>query len=90
MDDAIAAIEAAILAAAVVKTPPHAASPGDTTTPPGTGPDTPAPKPTKVVRAADFSSKSYLETDADVEAFVTSLKTELLAAIHAGIKARIQ
>jgi hypothetical protein len=50
----------------------------------------PAAKPTKVIRAADLSAKSYLETEADVEAFVTQLRAELLSAVRAGQKARLQ
>jgi len=47
-------------------------------------------KTTRVVRAADFSSKTYLESEADVDAYVSKLKAELMAAIHAGQMARIQ
>jgi hypothetical protein len=50
----------------------------------------PASKPTKVICAADYSAKSYLETEADVEAFVTKLRSELLTAVRAGQKARLQ
>ena len=49
-----------------------------------------APKPAKVIRAADFSSKSYLETEAEVDDYLGKLKAELLAAIRAGQRARIQ
>ena len=49
-----------------------------------------APKPSQVVRAADLSPKTYLETETEVEAYVTSLKTKLLAVIHAGQCIRIQ
>jgi hypothetical protein len=50
----------------------------------------PVAKTTKVIRAADLSSKTYLETEADVDAYVVKLKTELVAAIRAGHIARIQ
>lgn len=50
----------------------------------------PAPKPTKVIRASELSAKSYLETEAEVDVYVAKLKSELLAAIHAGQRARIQ
>lgn len=55
-------------------------------------PNVPAPvaKTTKVIRAADLSSKTYLETEADVDAYVVKLKTELVAAIRAEHIARIQ
>jgi len=42
------------------------------------------------VRAADLAAKSYLETEADVDAYLAKLKTELLAVIKAGQKARLQ
>ena len=48
------------------------------------------PKPSQVVRAADFSPKSYLESEAEVDAYLTSLKTKLLAVLHAGQRIRIQ
>jgi len=91
MDDAVATIEAA--AATVAKPATHAATPGDTVKPLSTGqPNVPPPvaKTTKVIRAADLSSKAYLETEADVNAYVDKLKTELVAAIRAGHIARIQ
>ena len=49
-----------------------------------------APKPAKVIRAADFNAKSYLETEAEVDDYINKLKTELMAAIKAGQRARIQ
>ena len=48
------------------------------------------PKAARVIRAADFSSKSYLETEAEVDDYLSKLKAELLAAIRAGQRARIQ
>lgn len=48
------------------------------------------PKPSQVVRAADFSPKSYLESEAEVEAYLASLKTKLLAVLLAGKRIRIQ
>jgi len=55
-----------------------------------TGVSTAAPKPAKVIRAADLSPTIYLETEAQVESYVGKLKAELLAAIKAGQRARIQ
>lgn len=49
-----------------------------------------APKPAMVIRAADLSSKSYLETEAEVDEYLAKLRAELLAAIKAGQRARIQ
>ena len=89
MDDAMAIIENA----AVVKTGPHVASPGDAAKPITTGqPNVPSPvaKTARVIRVADLSTKTYLVTEADVDAYVVRLRTELLAAIHAGHIARIQ
>ena len=47
-------------------------------------------KPTRVVRAADLATKSYLETEADVDIYLAKLKIELLTVIRAGQKARVQ
>ncbi|MBZ2206501.1 BREX system P-loop protein BrxC [Massilia soli] len=88
MDDAINLIEVA-----VAKVPLHVATPGDTTKPLQTGePNVPAPvaKTTRVIRAAELSSKTYLETEADVDTYVAELKDALLAAVRAGQIARIQ
>lgn len=91
MDEAITLIEAAT-AAAVAK-PAQVAETGDATKPVQTGqPNVPPPvaKTTRVVRAAELSTKKYLETEADVDAYVAKLKSELLAAVRAGHIARIQ
>jgi len=88
MDEAVTLIEAA-----AAKPAHHVAAPGNVAQPIRTGqPNVPPPatKPTKVIRAADYSAKSYLETEADVEAFVTKLRLELLTAVRAGQKARLQ
>lgn len=91
MDEAITLIEAAT--ATVVAKPPHVAEPGDVTKPIPTGqpsPPQPPAKTTKVIRAAELSSKVYLETEADVDAYINKLKEELMAAVRAGQIARIQ
>ncbi|SEO63959.1 hypothetical protein SAMN05428959_1158 [Duganella sp. CF517] len=88
MDDAINAIEAA-----AAKRPDHVAMPGDTTKPLQTGqPNLPVStvKTTRVIRAAELSSKTYLETEADVDAYLSKLKDALLTAVRAGQIARIQ
>jgi len=88
MDDAITLIEAA-----AAKPAPVVASPGDAAKPVQTGqPNVPAPAPktTRVVRAAEFSNQPYLETEADVDAYLMRLKSELLAVVRAGQKARVQ
>jgi hypothetical protein len=47
-------------------------------------------KPIKVIRVADLGGKTYLENEADVENYLSKLKGELMAAIQAGQKARLQ
>ena len=88
MDEAVNLIEA------FAAKPVHqVASPGDTAKPVQTGQsNVPAPvaKTTRVIRAADLSSKTYLETEADVDAFIAKLKAELMAAVRAGQIARVQ
>jgi hypothetical protein len=90
MDDAITLIEAA---AAKQQAPLHVASPGDIARPVQVGsPNVPAPaaKPTRVIRAAELSAKTYLETEADIDAYVSRLREALVAAINSGQKARVQ
>jgi hypothetical protein len=88
MDEAITLIEATI----AVKSP-HVTGPGSTTKPTQTGSPNVSPTPvktTKVIRAAELSSKTYLETEADVDAYISKLKDELMAAVRSGQIARIQ
>lgn len=88
MDDAINIIEAA-----VTKVPDQIAMPGNTAKPLQTGqPNVPATiaKTTRVIRAAELSSKTYMETEADVDAYVSKLKDALLSTVRAGQIARIQ
>ena len=87
LDDAMTSIEKA------TRKPPSVVQQADgkavaatlTTTPTAS-----APKPSKVIRAADLSPSIYLETEAEVESYIDKLKAELLAAIKAGQRARIQ
>lgn len=88
MDDAINLIEAA-----AAKPVHQVATPGDNAKPVQTGQSNvaaPVAKTTRVIRASEHSSKTYLETEADVDAFITKLKAELMAAVKAGQIARIQ
>jgi hypothetical protein len=88
MDEAVGLIESAS-----VKPPHQVAMPGDTAKPIQTGqPNVPVAvaKTTRVIRVADFSTKTYLETEADVDACVAKLKAELLDALRAGQIVRIQ
>jgi hypothetical protein len=91
MDDAMALIDAAN--APKPAAAPHVAVPGDTVNPLQTGQPNvpqPAPKATKVIRASELSSKAYLETEADVDTYLSKLKDALLSAVRAGQIARIQ
>jgi hypothetical protein len=82
LDDAMLAIQTG-LAKPIL--PSELGKPASTPTPPVA-----QPKPSKVIRAAELSPSIYLETEADVEAYVAKLKAELLDAIHSGKRARIQ
>lgn len=91
MDEAITLIEAATVAA--VAKPAHVAEPGNTVKPLHTGAlnvTQPAAKTTQVIRAAELSGKTYLETEADVEAYVGKLNAALLAAVRSGQMVRVQ
>jgi hypothetical protein len=57
---------------------------------PPTAPPTAVAKPIKVIRTADFGSKTYLETTQDVNDYVEKLKAALLSAIESGQRARVQ
>jgi hypothetical protein len=88
MDEAMSLIEDA----AAVK-PAHVAESGSTAKPLHTGTTVTTQKPaktTKVIRASELTSKTYFETEADVNAFIETLEAELLAAVRAGHIARIQ
>jgi len=93
LDGAMDMITAAMNAAAKAQ-PLAVKSPGDHATVINVGSatitQTVTPKPARVIRAADYSSKSYLETEAEVDDYLGKLKAELLATIRAGQRARIQ
>lgn len=84
LDDAMMAIQAALPKSTPPATPTE---PGKQVVPPESMQQ---PKPSKVIRAADLSPSIYLETEADVEAYVAKLRAELLDAIQSGKRARIQ
>ena len=64
-------------------------APGDKK--PGAGnPGTTPQKPVKVIRAQALSSKTYLETEPEVEAYLARLKLVLLEVLSEGKKARIE
>jgi hypothetical protein len=69
----------------VIKTPET----GNASTP-NPAPATPIQKPIKVIRAQTFSTKSYLETEAEVDAYLAKLRQALVATLNEGKKARIE
>lgn len=87
LDEAMDKIAAATKAKTVIK-PAPTPTPGDGATPPPPAP--PAAKPIRVVRVADLGAKTYLETEQDVDAYVAKLRAELMAAIAAGHRTRVQ
>lgn len=88
--DKIAAAAAAAKAKAVTKPAPTPPPGGSATPAPPAPPATPAAKPIRVVRAADLGAKTYLETEQDVDTYVAKLRAELMAAIAAGHRTRVQ
>ena len=86
MDKIAATVAAVAKAKAAIKSPPPV-TPGRTPTP---APQPQAAKPIRVIRTADLRAKTYLETEQDVEDYVSKLRTELMAAIASGHRARIQ
>lgn len=90
LDEAMDKIAAATKAKTVIK-PVPTPTPGDgATPPPPTPPAPPAAKPIRVVRVADLGAKTYLETEQDVDAYVAKLRAELMVAIAAGHRTRVQ
>lgn len=89
---AAAAAEAAarVAAKSTAANAPGAGSAGATAAQPAATPSVPTSRPIKVVALAALQAKTYLETEAEVQAFVNRLQDELLAAVRAGNKARVQ
>ena len=98
LDEAMEAIAAAMPKPVPKVAEPTKTAPGVSTgNPPAafapltTGPMTGiAPKPSVTVDAAAVSVKTYLETEAEVETYVTRLKAKLLAVVQSGKRVRIQ
>jgi hypothetical protein len=86
LDEAMAVLEKSSLKSPLVV---NDSATINTTTTLVTNSVTNAPKPSKMIRAADLSPSIYLETEADVEAYVAKLKAELLDIIQSGKRARI-
>lgn len=72
--------------------PPIALQPGQPqpVTPPIPAPAVKPQKNVKVIRVTDLGGKTYLESETDVDECLRKLKVELMAAIQAGQKARLQ
>jgi hypothetical protein len=70
--------------------PARAAENGAKDTAIKTTPAAVAPKPSKLLRPAELAGKTYLETEDEVDAYLTRLKGELLKAIQAGQRVRLQ
>jgi hypothetical protein len=90
LDEAMDKIAAATKAKPVIKPVPTPTQGDGSTPPPPAPPATPAAKPIRVVRVADLGAKTYLETEQDVDAYVAKLRAELMAAIAAGHRTRVQ
>lgn len=87
LDDAMLIIESASQKPAKAVEDPGGATTRKVLT---TGANTTVPKSVKVIRAAELSPTTYLETEAEVDSYIARLKSELLAAIQAGQRVRIQ
>jgi hypothetical protein len=58
--------------------------------PPVANPGAAKPKPVQAVRAANFCAKSYLENEAEVDAYLQRLKTKVMEMLKAGQRVRIE
>lgn len=90
LDEAMDKIAAATKAKTVIKPVPTPTPDDGVTPPPPAPPAPPAAKPIRVVRVADLGAKTYLETEQDVDTYVAKLRAELMAAIAAGHRTRVQ
>ncbi len=90
LDDAMDKIASVAKAKAATKPPSPPGGSGGATSVPPLRPVAPVSKPIRVVRTADLGAKTYLETEQEVEDYVAKLRSELLAAIASGHRARIQ
>lgn len=71
----------------------HSAAAGKTPATGGVSKPTPAaaaPKAAQTIRPAELATSSYLETDAEVDAYLTELKAQCTAVLKAGKRIRIQ
>ena len=91
LDEAMDKIAAAAAVAKATIKPVQPPPPGGSATPPPPAPPAPsAAKPIRVVRVADLGAKTYLETEQDVDIYVAKLRAELMSAIAAGHRTRVQ
>jgi hypothetical protein len=88
--DAVIKAKAQAKPVAQLSSTPGVEPPASTSPVSPAAPARPLAKPIRVVKPAELSSKSYLETVGEVEEYVAKLKAELLATIASGHRARIQ
>lgn len=86
LDDAMAAIAAAVKAKITPSTPPA----GEGSKPAAPAVPVPVARPVKVVRLADIPSKTYLESEAEVDEYIEALRKVLLETVKSGSRARVQ
>lgn len=86
LDIAMTMIDASTLAVA----PGRAGEQGTDDSAIKTTPTVVTPKPGKLVRPAELVGKTYLETEEEVNAYLARLEAELLKAIRAGQRVRLQ
>lgn len=64
---------------------------GTSSTGGGTGkPTTHAPKPSQTVRPSELTTRAYLESEAEVDAYIETLREEFAAILKSGKRIRIQ
>jgi len=86
----LAAQQKVVAAKAASQTAVNSSTKAYQATPSVVAPVQPAPKPPRAIRAASFAQGGYMETPEQVEIYLDSLRTELLKAIAAGHRVRIE
>ena len=86
LDDAMAAIATAVKA----KIPPPTPHAGEGSKPAAPVAPVPVARPVKVIRLADIPSKTYLESEAEVDEYIEALRKVLLETVKSGSRARVQ
>lgn len=70
--------------------PPVTPATGTSPQPPTPRPPVVAPKPSQTIRPAKVSTRTYLDSESDVNQYLAALKSELLAVLQAGKRIRIE